>query len=118
MQPGDPSQKTILVSGDVKRPVDGQTTHYPLYLRHRGHNAYNQGVTFWRPIPPKDYMHGRYMQNNPYNEKPYTDLIRCIPKNVLGNLKIFKIYGIVKHLLMIDVDLMLCVAHWKKTTRY
>ena len=44
MQPGDPSQKTILVSGDVKRPVDYKQLYSS--LRHRGHNAYNQGVTF------------------------------------------------------------------------
>jgi len=86
MQPGDPSQKTILVSGDVKRPIDYKQLYSS--LRHRGHNAYNQGVTFWRPIPPKDYIcMGDIVQNNPYNEKPSTDLIRCIPKKCVRKLK-------------------------------
>ena len=86
MQPGDPVQKTILVSGDVKRPIDYKQLYSS--LRHRGHNAFNQGVTFWRPIPPKDYIcMGDVVQNNAYNEKPDKDLIRCIPKKCVRKLK-------------------------------
>ena len=32
-------------------------------------------------------MHGDIVQNNPYNEKPSTDLIRCIPKKCVRKLK-------------------------------
>ena len=86
---GNPSQKNILVSGNVKNPV----SYKPLFmsLRKRGHNANNQGVQFWRPIPPKGYKClGDIVVNNSNNSMPSTDLINCVPEKCVRRNKNYK----------------------------
>ena len=90
--PGNPSNSNIIVSGNVKNPVD----YKPMYvsLRKRGYNKNNQGFSFWRPIPPKGYRClGDIIQTSSNYYKPSTDLISCVPeKCVRSNENYQKLY--------------------------
>ena len=86
---GDPAQSNILVSGNVKNPVG----YKPLYinLRKSGYNANNQGIQFWRPIPPPGYKClGDIAVNNSNNSPPSTDLINCVPDRCVRKNKNYK----------------------------
>ena len=75
---GNPSEKTILVSGDTKPPVG----YKKMYASQRnvGKNIKGEGLSFWRPIPPTGYKClGDIINTGYHNEKPSTDLIRCVP---------------------------------------
>ena len=89
----DPFQKNILVSGNVKNPIG----YKPMYisLRKYGYNKNNQGVQFWRPIPPNGYKClGDVIVNNTNYSEPSTDLINCVPDKCLRqNNNIKKIYS-------------------------
>ena len=75
----DPPQKTVLVSGDTKSPVDYKQMYGS--KRNVGNEKKKSGVSFWRPIPPNGYRClGDVIQTGYHNEKPSTDLIRCVPK--------------------------------------
>lgn len=75
---GDPHQKTVLVTGDVKPP----TGYKQMYgsKRERGINSKSVGYSFWRPIPPKGYRClGDIIDTSYHNKEPSVDLIRCVP---------------------------------------
>ena len=79
----DPFQTTILVSGDVKPPVDYEL----MYSSQRYDGNYkipdikNTGYHFWKPIPPPGYVClGDVVTAGFSQDKPSTDLIRCVPE--------------------------------------
>lgn len=75
---GDPYQKTIIVTGDVKPPVKYKQMYGS--KRERGINSKSVGYSFWRPIPPKGYRClGDIIDTSYHNKEPSVDLIRCVP---------------------------------------
>jgi len=79
----DPYHTTLLVSGDVKPPLDYELMYSS--QRHLGNyktpDIRNTGYHFWKPIPPEGYVClGDVVTVGFSQDKPSTDLIRCVPK--------------------------------------
>ncbi len=83
--------KTILVSGDIKAPVDFEIIYSS--VKTRGINKFYEGMTIWKPIPPLGYKSlGYIIDNRPYptNEyppKPSFNIVACVPNNVTLDIK-------------------------------
>ncbi len=78
-----PARLTLLVSGDVKHPVDFRE----IYSRKRteGFQANSLSFTVWRPIAPPGYVAlGDVISNDPLCKKPNTSIIVCVPDNVVA----------------------------------
>ena len=82
---------TILVSGDVKAPIDYQIVYSS--VKTRGINKYAEGFTIWRPVPPEGYKSlGYIIDNRPYPikekpPKPGFDVVVCVPSSVTLDIK-------------------------------
>ena len=73
---GGPEKKTILVTGDVRAPID-----YQLIYRNNT-TAGTWKYSLWKPIPPTGYVALGHVANKGYG-KPATGQnapIRCVPK--------------------------------------
>lgn len=85
---------TLLVSGDVKNPVDFIKIYQS--LRSVGFDSNMKGYTFWRPLPPKGYVAlGDIIDVSPTGEKPSLDTIKCIPEDcveIFNNYDIINVY--------------------------
>lgn len=80
-----PRNMTLLVSGDVKHPID----YEPVYIskREEGFHANKKAYSFWRPVAPKGYKClGDIIDTNPYGNKPNRNLVVCIPEKCVSKI--------------------------------
>jgi hypothetical protein len=94
-KPGDPSQQTQLVGGDIKSPLDFKEVYKS--QRKNGVGKGVNGYSFWRPVPPRDYVClANMMDNNYFIYKPDTSQFACVPQKCVRpkakhkNTKIWK----------------------------
>jgi hypothetical protein len=73
-----PKDKTVLVSGDVKHPVDFK----PIFKapRTKGEGVGLKGFSIWEPIPPAGYKClGYVIDNSPNIVPPDLESVVCVP---------------------------------------
>jgi hypothetical protein len=77
--PGDPTDQTLLISGDIKSP-DGFENIYKSQ-RKTGIGQGVNGYSFWKPKPPDGYVClGNMIDNNYSIYEPDTNHFACVPK--------------------------------------
>ena len=75
-------KKTILISGEVKSPIDYKL----IWKTCENCLDINNKVSIWRPIPPKKYVALGDIVVLGHN-KPSLDLIKCVPKKYTKEFK-------------------------------
>jgi hypothetical protein len=81
------NKNTILVSGDIKSPVDYDMVFTD--IKTSGINKYSEGFTVWKPIPPDGYEAlGYIIDNRPYKDgseppKPSLNIVACVKNDAL-----------------------------------
>jgi hypothetical protein len=75
---GGPAKNYLLVSGDVKSPIDYE-------LVYTDNNSCQEPMTIWRPIPPKGYVSMGFLCRNDTQKPPIGAKapIRCLPRKCL-----------------------------------
>lgn len=75
-----PLMQTILVSGDVKPPIDFQLVFKS--IRKEGYDKNKLALSIWKPIPPNGYVAlGHVVDVSTSGLKPDTNSIYCVPQN-------------------------------------
>jgi len=82
-----PNLITLLVSGDVKHPVDFELVFKA--LRTEGFSKNEKALAIWKPIPPPGYVSlGCVIDVSTSGLKPDTNSIVCVPENSVSTERI------------------------------
>jgi len=89
---GDPMEKTMLITGDVKSPIDFKLKYKS--QRNDGIGIGVAGFSIWEPIAPKGYVCvGDVLDQTSSMTPPNKELYSCVPQTCVREVKTNKVWN-------------------------